>query len=281
MRAFLAQFGWELRRLALRPSTWLPFALSLAFEVGMSVLLKFPDVRASIAQHVWKMRAQWNEVFSGLTTAAHIMGEAFSIIGALGLALVTARIIAGEKDDGTLRMIFCRPTGRTSVFVQKCLACLLYAVLLVGFITVSSVAVGLLFEGRGNLLLLAPHEGVTGAFNFAEGIRRISIAIPLMWWSGVSGMLWVLLFSCFGMKPNAAIVLALTLLATDHLIRTTPETAVARPYCLTTRLLSWRQVFNYDIPWPRIHRNYLQLAQIDAALLVASWVAFRRLELKR
>jgi hypothetical protein len=281
VRAFLNQFGWELWRLALRPSTWLAFALSLVFEVGMSVLLKFPGVRADIAQHIWKMRVRWNEVFSGLTTSAHIMGEAFSIIGALCLALVAARIVAGEKDDGTLRMIFCRPTGRTSVLVQKCLACLIYAMALVGFIAVSSLAVGLIFEGRGNLVLLAPHEGVTGAFNFAEGVRRIIIAIPLMWLSAVSGMLWVLLFSCVGMKPNTAIVLALTLLASDHLIRTAPETAVARPYCLTTRLLSWRQVFNYDIPWPRIRRNYLQLAEIDAALLVASWAAFRRLELKQ
>lgn len=264
----------------LRPGTWFAFALSLLFELGMSVLLKFPSVRADIAQHVWKMRAHWNDVFSGLTTATHIMGEAFSVIGSLGLALVAAGIVAGEKEDGTLRMIFCRPAGRPSVLAQKCIVCLLYATALVGFIAASTLAIGLIFEGRGNLVLLAPHEGVTGAFTFNEGMRRFSLAIPLMWFSGVSGMLWAFLFSCTGMKPATAIVLALALLSTDHLIRTTPETAIARPYCVTTRLLSWRQVFNYDIPWPRIRRNYIQLAEIDAALLVAAWAAFRRLELK-
>lgn len=264
----------------LRPSTWFAFALSLVFELVMSVLLKFPSVRADIAKHVWKMRARWDDVFSGLTTATHIMGEAFSIIGALGLALVAARIVAGEKEDGTLRMLFCRPAGRTSVLVQKFIVCLLYATVLVGFIAASTLAIALIFEGRGNLVLLAPHEGVTGAFTFAEGLHRFYLAIPLMWLSGVSGMLWVFLFSCAGMRPAAAIVLALTLLSTDHLIRTTPATAIARPYCITTRLLSWRQVFNYDIPWPRILRNYTQLAEIDAALLVAAWAAFRRMETK-
>lgn len=281
MSPFVHQLGWELRRLVLRPRTWLAFALSLAFELGASLLLKIPSVRSDIAQHVWKMRAHWNDVFSGSTTAVHIMGEAFSIFGALGLALVAAGIVAGEKEDGTLQMIFCRPAARASLLAQKGIVCLLYAAALTGFIAVSSLAIGLIFEGRGNLVLLAPHEGVTGAFSFATGLGRIAMAIPLMWLSGVSGMLWAFLFSSTGMKPARAVVLALTLLGTDHLVRTTPETAVARPYCLTTRLLSWRQVFNDDIPWPRIQRNYTQLAGIDAALILAAWAAFRRLELKR
>ncbi len=281
MRAFIVQLGWELRRLALRRHTWLAFGLSLLFELGASALLKIPSVRADIARDVWKMRAQWNEVFSGLTTAAHIMGESFTLIGVLGVSLVAGGIVAGEDEDGTLRMIFCRPANRLSVWAQKWIACALYTVTLIGFIAATTLAVCLIFEGPGNLVMLAPHEGVMGSFEFAEGVRRYALAIPLMCFSGLSGMLWPFFFSCTRMKPAAAAILALSLLAADDIIRTAPETSAASPWCLTTRMLSWRQVFNDEIPWPRIQNNYTQLAALDGTLMVAAWVVFRRREFKR
>src|ERR1700710_2865041 len=112
MRAFLAQLKWEFVRLAKRPRTWLGFWLSLLFEVCASILLKAPGVRAAIARDVWKMHEQWDDIFSGLTTAAHILGESVTVVGPIGIALVAAEIVAGENETGTLRMIFCRPASR-------------------------------------------------------------------------------------------------------------------------------------------------------------------------
>ena len=281
MSSFLTQLKWEFVRLANRPRTWFAFGLSLAFELGVSVLLKAAGVRAAIARDVWKMHEQWNDIFSGLTTAAHILGESFTIVCALGVAMVAAEIVSGEKESGTLQMIFCRPAHRGRVFVTKLIVASVYTVVLAAFIAATTLLIGLIFEGRGNLVLLAPHEGIMGAFHFEEGLRRYALAVPLIWFSALSGMLWPFFFSCTGMKPVTAAVLALTLLAADDILRTTPETAVISPHCVTTRMLSWRQVFNDDIPWPRIQRNYTQLAMIDAALLAGAVVAFRRLETRR
>ena len=139
-----------------------------------------------------------------------------------------------------------------------------------------AVAVGMAFEGAGPLLMLAPHEGVMGSFPFSTGLRRYALAVVMLWPSAVCGMLSFLLLSALRLKPSAAIVLALALYATDNLLRTTPETAIVRPYCVTTRLLSWRQVFNDEIPWARIRRNHRELLLLDAAFLVSAWVAFRR-----
>jgi ABC-2 type transport system permease protein len=281
MRSFLAQLKWEFVRLMKRPRTWLVFWLSLLFEVCTSVLLKAPGVRAAIARDIWKMREQWNDIFSGLTTAAHILGESFTIVGAIGIALVAAEIVAGENESGTLRMIFCRPAGRGRVLAAKLVVCITYAMVVVLYIAATTLFIGWLFEGPGNLVLLAPHEGIMGAFHFEEGLRRYALAVPLICFAAVSGMLWPFFFSCTGMKPATAAVLALFLLAADDILRTTPQTAVISPHCVTTRMLSWRQVFNDEIPWPRIERNYEQLAVIDAALLAGAVIAFRRLETRR
>jgi hypothetical protein len=281
MKLFFSQLGWELRRLVLRPQTWLAFALSLAFEMGASMLLKVPDVRAEIARDVWKMRGQWSEVFSGMTTAAHIAGESLTIICALGTGLVVGGIVAHENEDGTLRMIFCRPASRAQLLAQKWMVSAIYVATLAAFIGVSSLAIGLIFEGRGNLVMLAPHEGVMGSFTFAEGMQRYGLAVGLMILSGLSGMFLPFFFSCTGMKPAAAAIVSLALFAGDDMVRTTPETSAASPYCMTTRLLSWRQVFNDEIPWARIERNYTQLAEMDAVLIAGAWVFFRRQEFRR
>jgi ABC-2 type transport system permease protein len=281
MRAFLVRLGWELFRLLMRPGMWLAFALSLALEICVSMLLKIPDVRAAIARDVWKMRAHWSEVFSGLTTAAHMLGETFAVVGALGASLAAAEIVAGENESGALRMIFCRSAGRGSVLAVKGIASAFYTILLTTFIWAGALTVGLIFEGPGNLMLLAPHEGVMGVFTFEEGLRRYVLALPLIWLSALSAMLWPFWFSCTRMKPAACAVLALALFATDNLVRTTPQTVFAAPYCVSTRLLSWRQVFNDEIPWPRIRRNYTQLALLDTALIAMAWAAFRRLEFRR
>lgn len=281
MRSFFTQLKWEFVRLVNRPRTWFAFGLSLAFELCLSVLLKVPGVRAAIARDIWKMHEQWNDIFSGLTTAAHILGESFTIIGALGVTLVVAEIVAGENEAGTLRMILNRPVGRGRLFAIKLIVSCVYTVSLVVFIAVTTLLIGLIFEGPGNLVMLAPHEGIMGAFHFHEGMQRYALAVPLIWFSALSGMLWPFFFSCTGMKPVTAAVLALTLLAADDILRTTPQTAVISPHCVTTRMLSWRQVFNDDIPWPRIQRNYTQLAEIDVVMLAGAIVAFRRLEARR
>lgn len=281
MSLFLVQLRWELYRLARRPRTWLPFALVVVFNFGMSALLKLDPVRESIAKTIWKMHAKWDEAFSGLTTATHMLGEAFTVLGALGLALVAADIIAAENDNGTLRMIFSRPVGRLRIFSIKLITCIIYAGVLVVFIAASCLVAGLLFEGRGNLLMLATHEGIFGAFSFKEGLHRYALAIPFMWLSAVSGMLWAFLFTCMGMRTAAAMILALTLLTADTIVRTSPPTKSTAPYTLTTRLLTWRQVFNEEIPWGRIKRNTRELAMIDAALIALAFAAFRRMEIKR
>jgi hypothetical protein len=65
-------------------------------------------------------------------------------------------------------------------------------------------------------------------------------------------------------------------LLADWTVRVHPAFAALSPYCLTTRIATWRQLFNDEIPWLRIERNLLQLLWVDGALLAFAWAAFRR-----
>src|SRR5471032_2708715 len=91
---FLKQLSWEFRKLVARRRTHLGFGLVVFFELAVSMLLRMTPVRAKIAHDIWKMHAHWEDVFSGLTTAAHLMGEAMTVFGSLSLALVAGDIVA-------------------------------------------------------------------------------------------------------------------------------------------------------------------------------------------
>lgn len=280
MRLFLIQLGWEFRKAAARPRTWLAFAGALLFEFGLSIAMRDPSVRAIIARDVWKMRWRFEEVFSGLTTAAHMLGEVATVMGSFGIALFAGELIAKDYEDGTLRMTLCRPISRFGLFAQKFIVATVFVVVISLFNGASALGVGLLFEGRGALVLVAPHEGVIGTFDWVTGLQRYELAVALLIFAAFSGMVVAFAFSCFNMRPAAATALALTILLTDTLIRTTPSLQAVEPWCISTRLITWRQVFNDEIPWLRIQRNYTQLAWWDAAWLTIGWLGFRRRDFK-
>ncbi|MEQ1861608.1 MAG: ABC transporter permease [Chthoniobacteraceae bacterium] len=281
MRPFLTQLRWEFRKLRARPATYFGFAACALWSLAGSLLLRVPAVRLHIQRDLWRMQWDFEKTFSGLTTATHFMGEAMTLAGSLSLTLVAAGMLAGEAEDGSMRMTFCRPISRTRVLALKLIVCAVYSTALTCFVAASALGVGLLFEGPGPLIMVATHESVLGAFDFSTGLQRYALASALLAVSALSGTLFSFTCACFPVKPATAIALALTLTFADNSIRAAPSMAHVAPYCLTTRLIAWRQVFNEDIPIARLRRLYGQLLAIDAALLAIAWSAFRRREFKR
>jgi ABC-2 type transport system permease protein len=276
---FVPQLRWELRKLWTRPRTYLGFAAIFAFELVMSLLWRLPAVRDVMVREFWKMHLELAQGFSGLTSAVHLAGESMAMIGALFLALVASDVVSKEFEDGTLRTLLCRPVGRGAVFLQKLLVCLLYAIALALFAGVSALVLGLVFEGRGPLVIVAFSESILAALDFRQGLARYALAI----WMQAGSMLTIALIgfalSCCGLRPGAVIVVGGAILTADHLVRVQPGFAAIGPYTLATRLMSWRQVFNQSIPWPRLERNYGQLLALDLGLVIAAWWAFRRRDL--
>jgi len=280
MRLFLTQLSWEFRKLWARPRTYLGFAGCLAWHLIASSLLRIPAIRLHIQRDLWKMKWDFEQTFSGLTTATHLLGEAATAIGTLALALVTTDLIAKEIEDGTLQTTFCRPISRTRVLLLKLIVALSYSTLLVLFISASALGVGLLFEGRGPLIMVAMHEGILGTFDFQTGLARYALATGLLTISAATGVLITFACSCFPARPVTAAAIALAIFFADNSIRAAPGMSHVAPYCLTTRVIAWRQVFNFEVPTLMLRRCYTELLLLDAGLIGLAWWAFRRREFK-
>jgi len=103
--------------------------------------------------------------------------------------------------------------------------------------------------------------------------------MPMLVAASLTVTMLALTLSCFDVKPGTATALAVAVFLVDEFVRLQPAFVTIAPYCLSTRLLTWRQVFNDTIPWLRIQRNYSDLLRVDVVLALVAWWAFRRREL--
>jgi ABC-2 type transport system permease protein len=276
--AFVRQLRWELRKLWRRPRTYLGFAAALVFQVVFYGLLELPAVREQFVQHVWRLHQALGieRAFSALSSAVEVTSQTMLFIGAVSLALVASDVVAKEAEEGTLRMILCRPVSRTSVLVQKLVVCAVYTVALTVFVGASALLLGLLVEGPGRFAVVSARESIFGVHDFGPGLQRYAFAIVLLGVGVFTIALLAFALACFPINAATAATAAIIVLLGDWVIQTHPTFAPISPYTLMTRLSSWRQVFNETIPWLRLRRNYSELLLLDVALVATAWWAFRR-----
>jgi ABC-2 type transport system permease protein len=276
--AFLRQLRWELRKLWRRPRTYVGFAAALLFELVVLSLLRLPAARDEFVQRVWRLHERFGirEPFSGLSNAVEVAGQTMLFIGGVSLAFVAAELVAKEAEDGTLRMVFCRPVSRTSVLLQKLITCAIYTATLTLFVGATALLLGMLLEKPGQLVVVSVRESIVGVHELAPALARYAAAIPLLATSVFTVALLAFTLSCFPLRAATAAAVAIIVLLADWIIQTHPGLVAVSPYTLMTRISSWRQVFNETVPWPRLERNYSQLAMLDGALIVIAWWAFRR-----
>ena len=148
----MAQFRAELLKLCTQRDAWLGFAACLAVEIRFAIFFKIPAVRAVATPDFQRAHVDFQQAFSGLTAAAHLLGPTAMTTGAFFMALIGGSMDASELEGGTLGMILSRPVSHHGGWVQNRVAAVTYSLLLTGFIAITSLAVGLAFEGRGRSL---------------------------------------------------------------------------------------------------------------------------------
>ncbi|MEA3209654.1 MAG: type transport system permease protein [Chthoniobacter sp.] len=277
---FFTQLRWELFKLAARPRTWLGFGAAVLWQLLGAGVLRLPAVRAGIAHQFHRAGLNFAENFTGLTSSAYMLANAMTFVGSLFIALIAADLVAQEREEGTLRMIFSRPITRGRIFVLKLLVALGYTLGFTWFVGLCGLAIGLIAEGPGRLAMVGYKESVFGVFEWSEGLWRYWLAVLLVSISECTVALLAFAFSCLRMKPAAATVLALTVFIADDLVRNVPALHSVRHHFLMTRVIAWVGAYNDPLHVARLRRSYSELAIFDVALAGAAWLAFRRNEFK-
>ena len=274
------QLGGELRKLFARKRTYIGFGAFLAVELLVLLLFQLPKVQRSYRVLIERAGYGFEEYFSGLTLAFIILTSTIGLLGPLYLALVAGDVVSKEVEEGTMRMMLCRPVSRLRLLSVKYLACLIYTFALILFIGLTALAVGIARQGYGGLFVFAPLEGVFALYDKDPGLVRYLASLPLL---GLSLLVVTSLgftLSCFNMKPAAATITTLSYVMVDFIFKGIPYFESLKQWFLTTHMATWANVYRPHIPWPQIAEDYAYLLAVNFTLVIIAMVNFHQRDFK-
>jgi len=280
MSLFVLQLRGELYKLFARKRTYIGFGAFLVVEMAVLFLLRLGKVQAWFHRIIDQAGYDSDGYLSGLTMGIIMLSSTILILGALYLALVSGDVVSKEVEDGTLRMMLCRPVSRGRILLLKIIACACYSVALTVFIATTAVAAGYLYGGRGGVFIWSPMEGVFALYDFWPGFQRYLIAIPLLALSLFTVSSIGFFFSCLNMKPAAATILTLSVLFIDFVLKVAPFFESLHGWFLNSKMSAWIHVFDYRVPWESMTEDYAWLMAINATLLIIGWQAFEQRDFK-
>ena len=280
MSLFRQQLRSELRKLFARKRTYIGFGAFLAVEILVLVLFQLPKVQGSYRLLIERAGYGFEEYFSGLTLAFIMLTSTIGLLGPLYLALVAGDVVSKEVEEGTMRMMLCRPVARLRLLAIKYLACVIYTFALIFFVGLTALAVGLMREGYGGLFVFAPLEGVFALYEKDPGLLRYLAALPLLGLSLLAVTSLGFAFSCFNMKPAAATITTLSYVMVDFIFKGIPYFESLKQWFLTTHMATWTNVFREHIPWPQIAEDYAYLLAVDLTLVIIATVNFHQRDFK-
>lgn len=276
----LAQLTGELRKLFARKRTYIGFGAFLVVEILIVVLLQLPKPKNSIRRLIESTGYGFEEYFGGLTLGLMVLMWTTLLLASLYLALVSGDVVSKDVEEGTMRMMLCRPVSRVRIGLLKFLAGAIYTVVLMTFVAATSLVAGVLSRGAGSLFVFAPMEGVYAMYATGEGLARFAAAIPLLTLGMLSITSLGFMLSCCNVKPAAATIVTLSVFFLDSIFRNIPYFESLRGYFLTSHMGSWVHVFERYIPWTLIIQDYAYLIAIDATFVVAGLAIFKGRDFK-
>ena len=280
MALFFLQLWHELVKLFARRRTYIGFGAFLFMEVAVVVGLNRPWPRASFRRMIERNGYGFEQYFSGLTLGLQIVMWTVFILGGLYLSLVAGDVVSKEVEEGTMRLMLCRPASRGRIGILKFLSCVVYTLSLTAFIGLSALAAGTLYRGVGGLFAFAPTEHIFALYETGPGLLRYFGALPLLAMGLLTFASLGFFFSCLNMKPAAATIMTLTLLFFDSIFRNIPYFEHYKPYFITGHMSAWLQVFVQRIPWRDIGIDAAYLVALDATCVVLGIVAFSQRDFK-
>jgi ABC-2 type transport system permease protein len=219
----------------------------------------------------------------------------------VSVAVVAGDSIAGEASTGTLRYLLARPVGRTRLLIAKLISLVMYVLLAVVAVTVTSYATGVLILGPSRAAAVgSPISGVSGSIGTGSGgaptaglssggsITSLS-GTPLTFLELAERVLGAVAFITVSMLGVAAIAIflstvtdsalgaamgALAVLVASEVLVTLNAATVVQPYLPTRYWLAWIDFFRDPVFWRNIERGFGIQAVYVVIFLGAAWANF-------
>lgn len=143
----------ELNKMFRRPRTYLGLVGAALIPLAVIIIFAYKDPTPFIARILGDMFTLSGSILNGyLVSLVTINHGTINFFLPVLVVLVVGEIVAGEEQEGTLRLVLSRPVNRAYFLLSKLISSLLYTFLLVLIMAIVGLGGGLLVFGRGSLL---------------------------------------------------------------------------------------------------------------------------------
>jgi ABC-2 type transport system permease protein len=219
--------------------------------------------------------------FNGLTFALHAFYFGLLLVLPIFAATEGGTHIAGETAAGTLFLLLTRPLSRTRLFLNKLAVATSVSVGLVGVLLSSSLLVGLLFVGWGDLDL---YPGVLQMTDRHQHLSQSTalVRLLLVWPAASVALLAPLslsfLVSAWSRSPVNAVGTSIALYLVMYVIVEIHFFRDLRPWLFTSYIAYWRELFQENVVWSDLFRDGAKLLGFSFLFLGLTLHRFRQRE---
>jgi ABC-2 type transport system permease protein len=217
---------------------------------------------------------------TNLTVASFLLVPIVYFLLPLYVSLVGGDMVAKEAEDGTLRMILCRPISRLRLLMLKWLAGAVFSLILVVSLGVFSALVASVFFPSGGLFVVLPLDQIMSTFDGATAWQRFATVHFFMTFEAVTLMSLAFMFSCFNVKPAAATILAISVFFISMILHDMPYFRDMKQWFMVHHLYVWTHFFRSHVPWWRVGESLSILAGYNLTFLIIGCTAFYRRDIK-
>lgn len=268
-------------KLLARKRTYLGFGAFVLLEFLIYFMLSRDFGKRWLGMMIQRGGESFETYYSALTIGYFILRISTFLLGAIYLTLVAGDMVAKESEDGNLRLILARPISRLRLLALKFASCLVYAFVLMQFISWSALLLGTLLRGwGGGLFAFAPEQEFMAFYSAAEGLQRYAMSTVGLSLSMMGAASMAFFFSCWRIKPSAATITALSYLFMDMVLREGHFMDNYKHLLLTNYMATWSMVYFEQIPWAIIIRHYSILGGVCVTLFVLGAMIFEGRDVK-
>ena len=224
------------------------------------------------------------EYLDGTTFARLLLALVMVFLMPMVICTLAGDSVAGEIQDGGLKLLLSRAQSRSKVLLAKFFAVYMVSLVYLLFFTLTPLLAGIIFFGVSDTQFMM--------FDSASHSTRVQI---LDWW-GALGRYWLivgyfvlaipalisfaLFFSVVFNRMTAATVTALSVYFITYVITLLPFTGKLRPW-LASALLNDAFVFWLcPIPWTRVMVSLTTLTWYAGGFLLLALMIFRHKDIK-
>lgn len=281
MRLFFNHLKNELWKLFGKKRTYIGFGAFLIAQNAMLLAFKFTRWQSEMQRMLAGNGYFAEEYVSALTVAVLMLIPQVLLLMPLYAALVGGDMVAKEAEDGTLRMILCRPISRFRLLLVKWLAGIIFSVALVVVLGGTALFFARMwFPWKSMFVFSPPPASVFNLLAAHQGLNLYLVSHLLMALNASVIVGLAFMFSCFNMKPAAATILALSFLFANLVMESIPFFERYHHWLLPYHFRVWMLVYSQPTPWDRVAESLTVLMAFSLTTFVIGLAGFHARDIK-